>query len=48
MLADVSESEVLRVKEMRRISQHKRSMPLIPKVGLRTVALDWRSPVQEE
>ncbi len=48
MLADVDEGEVKRIKTMRKISQHKRSMPLIPKAGLRTVALDWRSPVQEE
>ncbi|MCD6299455.1 MAG: NAD+ synthase [Thermoplasmata archaeon] len=47
-LADVTEKEVLRIKEMRKISQHKRNMPLIPKAGLRTIGLDWRSPVQGE
>ena len=47
-LADVTEKEVLRIKEMRKVSQHKRNMPLIPKAGLRTIGLDWRSPVQGE
>ena len=47
-LAEVDISEVVRVMTMRRTSQHKRSFPLIPKIGLRTVGLDWRSPVQEE
>ena len=46
--AKVTSSEVVRVMNMRRISQHKRSFPLIPKIGLRTIGLDWRSPVQEE
>ena len=46
--AAVPASEIARVMNMRRISQHKRSFPLIPKIGLRTVGLDWRSPVQEE
>jgi NAD+ synthase len=46
--ADVSADEVLRIMNMRRISQHKRAVPLIPKIGLRTIGLDWRSPVQEE
>jgi len=46
-IADIDEQEVIRVKEMRIKSQHKRNVPLVPKIGLRTVALDWRSPVQE-
>lgn len=33
---------VKRVEEMIRQSIHKRKMPLIPKVGIRTVGLDWR------
>ncbi|MGC9307512.1 MAG: NAD+ synthase [Thermoplasmatota archaeon] len=47
-LADIEESEVHRVQHMRRRSQHKRSMPLIAKIGARTIGLDWRSPVQEQ
>jgi len=45
--AGVKKSEVERIKKMRVKSQHKRRTPLIPKVGLRTPGLDWRSPVQE-
>ncbi len=33
---------VHQVEEMVRRSIHKRKMPLIPKVGVRTVGLDWR------
>ena len=32
---------------MRAKSQHKRRTPLIPKIGIRTIGLDWRSPVLE-
>ena len=46
-IAGVKKSEVERVKKMRIRSQHKRRMPLIPKIGIRTPGLDWRSPVQE-
>ena len=38
--------DVNRIHEMRLCSQHKRNMPLIPKIGMRTQGLDWRSPVQ--
>jgi NAD+ synthase len=38
----VSMDLVMKVWEMHRASVHKRKMPLIPKVGLRTVGLDWR------
>jgi len=31
-----------RVWEMHRCSVHKRKMPLIPKLGIRTIGLDWR------
>jgi NAD+ synthase len=34
--------QVDRVEEMVRSAVHKRKMPLIPKVGIRTVGLDWR------
>ncbi len=46
-LADVTLSEVKRIKKMRERSQHKRRSPLIPKIGLRTPGLDWRSPIQK-
>lgn len=43
---DIAKKDVERIHQMRIVSQHKRSMPLVPKVGLRTQGLDWRSPVQ--
>jgi NAD+ synthase len=45
-LLDIDISEVTRIKNMRIKSQHKRRLFLIPKIGLRTPGLDWRSPVQ--
>jgi NAD+ synthase len=42
-----SADEVRRVEGLRVRSQHKRRMPLIPKMGLRTVGLDWRTPTLE-
>ena len=45
--AGVKQSDVERVKKMRVKSQHKRRTALIPKIGMRTPGLDWRSPVQE-
>jgi len=38
---------VRKIKNLRIKTQHKRRTPLIPKIGIRTVGLDWRSPVQE-
>lgn len=38
--------EVNRVQNLRIKSQHKRRTPLIPKIGIRTPGLDWRSPIQ--
>jgi len=46
-IAGVKRFDVERIKKMRVNSQHKRRAPLIPKIGLRTPGLDWRSPVQE-
>lgn len=43
---DIDVSEIQRIKNMRIKSQHKRRLFLIPKIGLRTPGLDWRSPVQ--
>lgn len=39
---DVSLERVRHVEELVASSVHKRKMPLIPKVGIRTVGLDWR------
>ena len=44
--AGVKESDINRIKQMRINSQHKRRNALIPKLGLRTPGLDWRSPIQ--
>ncbi|OQX53868.1 MAG: hypothetical protein B5M53_06380, partial [Candidatus Cloacimonas sp. 4484_209] len=38
---------VRKIKNLRVKTQHKRRTPLIPKIGIRTVGLDWRSPVQD-
>ena len=46
-ITHVSRGQVERIKKMRTTSQHKRRSPLIPKIGIRTPGLDWRSPVQE-
>jgi len=46
-IANVTKSDVERIRQMRKKSQHKRRTPLIPKIGLRTPGLDWRVPVQE-
>jgi len=43
---NIDVEDVRRIHDMRVCSQHKRNMPLIPKIGLRTPGLDWRSPVQ--
>ena len=45
--ADIKKSDVERIKKMRINSQHKRRTALIPKLGLRTPGLDWRSPIQK-
>jgi NAD+ synthase len=45
--ANALKAQVERIRRMRITSQHKRRSPLIPKLGVRTPGLDWRSPVQE-
>lgn len=45
--ADVSLDEVVRIRKLRKTSEHKRHFPLIPKISLRTPSLDWRSPIEE-
>ena len=44
---NLSEEEVERIRLLRIQSQHKRRLPLIPKLGIRTPGFDWRVPVQE-
>ncbi len=46
-IVSVAEADVHRIETMRGRSQHKRRAPLIPKVGLRSVGLDWRTPTLE-
>ena len=45
--AHVTPQQIERIRIMRKTSQHKRRFPLVPKIGIRTPGLDWRSPVQE-
>lgn len=45
--ASVPATEVLRIEALRARTQHKRRMPPIPKVGIRTVGLDWRASNME-
>ena len=45
-ISKISITDIKRIKRMRINSQHKRRSPLIPKIGLRTPGLDWRSPIQ--
>lgn len=40
--ANVDVKQVLRVERLVAASVHKRKMPLIPKIGVRTFGLDWR------
>ncbi|MHB8633565.1 MAG: NAD+ synthase [Thermoplasmatota archaeon] len=42
----VPAAKVERVEAMVRRSEHKRHWPLVPKVGARTVGIDWRRSVQ--
>lgn len=43
----VTVDDVIRIKNMRIKTQHKRRLALIPKIGVRTPGLDWRSPILE-
>ncbi len=36
---------VMRIEDMVRRSEHKRQAPLVPKIGARTVGIDWRRSV---
>ncbi len=42
------ESAVMAVWKRVINSEHKRRMPPIPRIGLRTVGLDWRMPLNKE
>jgi len=44
--AGVDIKEVERIYEMVRKNEHKRRLPPIPKVGFKTVGIDWRFPLQ--
>jgi len=46
-ISHTSKEQIERIRMIRRKSQHKRRFPLVPKIGIRTPGLDWRSPVQE-
>lgn len=41
----LSKAKVERVNALVRGSEHKRHLPLVPKIGARTVGIDWRRPV---
>jgi NAD+ synthase len=43
----VGVDEVRRIDGLRLRSQHKRRLPLLPKIGLRSVGVDWRTPTWE-
>jgi NAD+ synthase len=45
--AHATKAQVERIRTMRARCQHKRRFPLVPKLGIRTPGLDWRSPTQE-
>ena len=45
-LADVSVDEVKRIYAMVEKNEHKRRFPAIPKIGFRTVGIDWRFPLK--
>ena len=45
-MAGVEESEVERVYEMVSRTEHKRRLPPVPKIGFRTVGIDWRFPLK--
>lgn len=44
--AGLSRATIYKVEGMVRRTEHKRRMPLIPKIGARTVGIDWRRSVQ--
>jgi NAD+ synthase len=46
-IVGVPTKEVLRIDALRRATQHKRRMPMSPKMGLRTVGIDWRATTLE-
>ncbi|OGS40191.1 MAG: hypothetical protein A3K77_03970 [Euryarchaeota archaeon RBG_13_31_8] len=46
-ITGVKTSDIQRIHDLRVKSQHKRRAPLIPKIGIRTIGIDWRSPVQK-
>jgi NAD+ synthase len=41
-IVDTDVSEINRIRNVVRMSVHKRKLPLIPKLGIRTIGIDWR------
>ncbi len=46
--AGVTQQDIEYVRNLRMKSQHKRRLPLIPKLGVRTPGFDWRSSIQQK
>ncbi len=44
-IADVKIEEVKRIYEMVKKTEHKRRLPVIPKISFRTIGIDWRFPL---
>jgi len=44
-IAGVSIDEVKRIYEMVKKTEHKRKLPVIPKISFRTIGIDWRFPL---
>ena len=45
-MAEVQLQEVERIYEMVKKNEHKRRLAIVPKIGFKTVGLDWRFPLQ--
>ena len=45
-MADVDLKEVERIYEMVRKNEHKRRLAIIPKIGFKSIGIDWRFPLQ--
>lgn len=44
-IVEVTESEVERVREMHECSRHKRQSAPIPKIGIKTIGMDWKENI---
>jgi len=45
-IADVEIKDVERILDMVRKNEHKRKLPVVAKIGFKTVGIDWRYPLQ--